>query len=87
VTGIVNSLFHLGALSQLWHTWYGRMLVLKLLLLAVVALLGYVNWRRVLPVAGTVEGTRRLRRNAALELGNGIVVILVTAALVALPTP
>jgi len=87
VTGIVNSLFHLTALGQLWHSWYGRMLVLKLLLLGIVALLGYVNWRRVLPVADTPEGNRRLRRNAALELGNGVVVILVTAALVALPTP
>jgi copper transport protein len=87
VTGIVNSLFHLSAPGQLWHSWYGRMLVLKLVLLAVVALLGYVNWRRVLPVAHTPEGVRRLRRNAAMELGNGIVVILVTAALVALPTP
>lgn len=87
VTGVVNSLFHLSAVSQLWGTWYGRMLVLKLALLAVVAMLGFVNWRRVLPVADTPEGTRRLRRNAALELANGIVVILVTAALVALPTP
>ncbi|HET7462446.1 MAG TPA: CopD family protein [Longimicrobium sp.] len=87
VTGIANSLFHLSAVGQLWGTWYGRMLVLKLALLAVVAMLGYVNWRRVLPVADTPEGARRLRRNAAVELGNGIAVILVTAALVALPTP
>ncbi|HET7228524.1 MAG TPA: CopD family protein [Longimicrobium sp.] len=87
VTGVVNSLFHLSAASQLWGTWYGRMLVLKLALLAVVATLGYVNWRRVLPVADTPEGARRLRRNAAVELGNGIVVLLVTAALVALPSP
>jgi len=87
VTGIVNSLFHLSAVGQLWGTWYGRMLVLKLALLAVVAMLGYANWRRVLPVADTPEGTRRLRRNAAMELANGIAVILVTAALVALPTP
>jgi len=87
VTGVVNSLFHLSAVSQLWGTWYGRMLVLKLLLLAVVATLGYVNWRRVLPIAETPEGTRRLRRTAAVELANGIAVVLVTAALVALPTP
>jgi len=87
VTGVVNSLFHLSAVSQLWGTWYGRMLVLKLLLLAVVAMLGYVNWRRVLPIAETSEGTRRLRRTAAVELANGIAVVLVTAALVALPTP
>jgi copper transport protein len=86
-TGIVNSLFHLTAVSQLWSMWYGRMLVLKLLLLAVVAALGWVNWKRILPVAETPDGNRRLRRNAAMELANGIVVILVTAALVALPTP
>lgn len=87
VTGIVNSLFHLTAVHQLWSMWYGRMLVLKLLLLAVVAALGWVNWKRILPVAETPDGNRRLRRNAAMELANGIVVILVTAALVALPTP
>lgn len=87
VTGVINSLFHLSAVSQLWGTWYGRMLVLKLALLGVVAMLGYVNWRRVLPVADTPEGARRLRRTAALELANGVAVVLVTAALVALPTP
>lgn len=86
-TGVVSSLFHLTSISNLWGTWYGRMLVLKLALLGIVALLGYVNWRRVLPIADTPEGTRRLRRTAAAELANGIVVILVTAALVALPTP
>jgi copper transport protein len=86
-TGVVSSLFHLTSVTNLWGTWYGRMLVLKLALLGVVVLLGYVNWRRVLPVADTPDGTRRLRRNAAVELANGVVVLLVTAALVALPTP
>jgi copper transport protein len=87
VTGVVNSLFHFTAPSQLWTSLYGRALLIKLGFLAVVAVLGWVNWRRILPRADTPEGMRALRRNAVAELANGVIVILVTAALVALPPP
>jgi copper transport protein len=87
LTGIVNALFHVDAPADLWTTTYGRALVVKLALLAGVAALGWFNWKRVLPVIDGDGGPQRLRRSARLELGLGAVVLLVTAILVALPTP
>jgi putative copper export protein/methionine-rich copper-binding protein CopC len=87
VTGILNVVFQLGAISEVWSTGYGRALLIKLALLAGVGALGFYNWRRVLPTLGDDAGIRRLRRSARAELGLGLVVLLVTAVLVALPTP
>jgi putative copper export protein/methionine-rich copper-binding protein CopC len=87
VTGVVNVLFQLDALSDVWSTGYGRALLIKLALLAGVAALGFYNWRRVLPGLGSDPATARLRTSARAELGLGLVVLLVTAVLVALPTP
>lgn len=86
-TGVVNALLHLSAASQLWSTGYGRTLALKLLLLLVVAAAGAFNWRRVRPSLADEQGASRLRRSAAAELGAGVLVVLATAVLVALPTP
>lgn len=87
LTGVLNAVFQLGALSDAWTTGYGRTLLLKLLLLAGVGAIGFYNWRRVLPALGDDAATRRLRRSARAELGLGLAVLLVTAVLVALPTP
>lgn len=86
-TGVVNSLFHLSAVPQLWETAYGRMLLLKLALLAVVAWLGFYNWRYVIPVLHAPASPARLRRSAGAELAAGVAVILATAVLIALPPP
>ena len=86
-TGIINSLFHLSAFPQLWETAYGRMLLLKLALLAVVAWLGFYNWRYVLPALHAPTSPARLRRSAGVELAAGVAVILATAILIALPPP
>jgi putative copper export protein/methionine-rich copper-binding protein CopC len=87
LTGVVNALFQLNAVSDVWSTGYGRALLVKLALLGGVAALGFYNWRRVLPTLGDDAATHRLRRSARAELGLGLVVLLVTAVLVALPTP
>lgn len=87
LTGLVSVVFQLGAVSDVWTTGYGRALMLKLVLLAGVAGLGFYNWRRVLPTLGEDAATHRLRLSARAELGLGLAVLLVTAVLVALPTP
>jgi putative copper export protein/methionine-rich copper-binding protein CopC len=87
ITGLTSLVFQLDALSDVWSTGYGRALLLKLALLAGVAGLGFYNWRRVLPTLGDDAATQRLRRSARAELGLGLAVLLVTAVLVALPTP
>jgi copper transport protein len=86
-TGVVNSLFHLTAVSDLWRTEYGVALLVKLALLGVVAGIGFYNWRFVLPTLHASESPSRLRRTAGIELGTGLLVVLVTAVLVALPPP
>jgi putative copper export protein len=86
-TGVVNALFHVTAPAQLWTTAYGQFLLAKLALLSVVAATGFYNWRRVRPLLGDEAGALRLRRSARVELLVGGAAILVTAILVALPTP
>jgi len=45
--GLVASWFYVGAVSNLWTTAYGRLLVLKSGLVAGILVCGYVNWRRL----------------------------------------
>ncbi len=86
-TGIFASWLHLGSLSNLWQSEYGRTLLLKLGIFALVFGTGAYNWRRVLPALGEDTGTHRLRRSAGFELTVGAVVLLVTAVLVATSPP
>lgn len=87
LTGVVNALFQVTTPSDLWATGYGRTLLVKLAFLAGIAALGWYNWKVVLPGMDGQPGAGRLRRTARAELGLGALVLLVTAILVALPTP
>ena len=87
VAGVFIAWTHIGTVSALWTTEYGRVLLLKLGLLAGTALIGAYNWLRVRPTLGDFEGTRRLRRTAVAELVFAALVIGVTAVLVATPLP
>ena len=86
-TGVLSAWVHLPALDALWTTRYGWFLLGKLALLSLVAALGAYNWRRVAPALGDATGSVRLRRSARAELAVGGAVLLVTAILVATPTP
>ncbi|HEY0777771.1 MAG TPA: copper resistance protein CopC [Gemmatirosa sp.] len=94
VTGAFATWAHVGSVPALWQTAYGRTLLVKLALLAVVAAAGAYNWRRVGPTLGTptgaasgATGATRLRRSATLELLVGLLVLAATAVLVATPPP
>jgi len=87
VTGVVSAWLRLGELSALWASGYGQVLLVKLALLVVLGAVGFHNWRRVRPTLGTDAATARLERSAKLELGVGLLIIVVTAILVATPTP
>jgi putative copper export protein/methionine-rich copper-binding protein CopC len=87
LTGVLSAFTHLGAVSDLWRTSYGLALLLKVFLVALVLATGFYNWRKVKPTLGTTDATLQLQRSARFELGMAAVVVLVTAVLVALPTP
>ena len=75
--------------SDLWTSSWGRLLSVKVLLLGGVAGLGWFNWRVVTPrlLAGAAPAERDLRRAVALELLLGLLIIAVTAVLVATALP
>ena len=87
LSGAVSAWAHLGSLDALLGTTYGRTLVVKLALVALVVALGAFHWRRARPALGSEDSARRLRRSAGAELGIAAIVLLVTAILVATPPP
>ncbi len=87
VTGTVAAWRNLGSVSSLLTSPYGRLLLTKLSLLAVAAGTGAFNWKWVLPSLGSAVATTRLRKSAAIELAAALLVLVVTAVLVATPMP
>jgi putative copper export protein len=82
VTGVVASWIQLGSIGDLVGTAYGRLLTLKVGVVALVLYLGAVNWRRLTPHLGAEAGQAALHRNATRELMVAQVVLLITAVLV-----
>ena len=86
-TGVFAAWLHVGAWAALWQSEYGRLLLIKLIVLSIVAGTGAFNWRRVRPRLGDDLGTKRIRRSATVEVVVAAIVLLVTAILVATPPP
>jgi putative copper export protein len=87
LTGATTAWLHLGTIDALWTSDYGKTLIVKLSLVAVVFLLGgYNNWR-VKPTLGTQDAGRRIKRSATFEISVAAIVLIVTAVLVNLPAP
>jgi putative copper resistance protein D len=92
VSGVANALVHVGSVPALVGTTYGRLLLLKLALLAPVLALGWLNRRLLLPrlsgEAGTVgrPAMRRLGRFVGLE-GVLALAMLVVVAIMSVTPP
>jgi copper transport protein len=87
-TGIVAARLHVASWAAFTTTSYGRTLLVKLAVVVLLVLVAAFNWRRVRPALATdAAAPARLRRSGTLELTLGIIVLAVTAVLVALPTP
>jgi copper transport protein len=86
-TGAAGGWLRLGGWAPLWTSGYGRVLLVKLLFVAATVAAGAYNNARLKPALGTDVGTRRIRRSAQIELAFGVMVVISTAILVALPTP
>lgn len=87
LSGITNAWRYLGSVDALVTTPYGRVLLVKLGVLAVVALTGFYNWRVVVPQIESEIGARRLRLTAGIELVAMLVVLAVAARLVVIAPP
>jgi putative copper resistance protein D len=96
VTGLVNAWYLVGSVPALLGTDYGRLLLCKLLLFALMVTLAAINRLRLTPQLATATpmsiGTpsrnalARLRRNTLLEMAAGVAIVGIVAAL-GLTTP
>ncbi len=90
VTGLFSSLVQLPGFDSLFDTTYGRVLLVKLALVAVIMALAYFNNRAVRQATATVSNTGKLRpfmRRVIVEAGMASVLMLSVALLVQTPTP
>jgi Putative copper export protein len=83
-SGVFASVVHVAHLSDLWRTDYGKLLLLKLVLVCGTLVIGAYNFKRVQPRLNVEQGTVRLRNSAALELAAGFLILLATGFLTGL---
>jgi copper transport protein len=95
VTGIVQAYIDVRGLEALFHTTYGALIIAKVILLALLIGLGWVNRERAMPMLKRIAGAgqapggtgvfvrRTMRGELALMLG----VFGVTAALISYAPP
>ncbi len=76
-----------GSFDGLIGTSYGRVLLLKLGAVLLMGSVGAYNALRLKPRLTHDGAVRHLRRTGTLEVGIGVVILLMTAVLVALPLP
>ena len=86
-SGLIAAWLRLPTVASLWDSSYGRILLMKLAFVAAVAILGAINWRRVLPTLGDDSAARRITRTASAELTIAALVLAVTAVLVSTSPP
>lgn len=87
-TGSLIAVLHIGTWEALVATPYGRVLLLKVAAFLAAGACGAYNWRRVRPaLAFENEASSRLRQVGGLEVAAGLIVLLLTSLLVALPMP
>lgn len=79
LTGVASAAFQAGAPRGLWETDYGRLLLAKVALVAVMAVLGWVNRRRL---GELVDRAGIALRRVRAETVAGVAVLAVTGVLV-----
>ncbi len=92
--GLVNTWFLAGTVPALLGTLYGRLLLAKIAIFAMMVTFGAVNLLRMGPRLAPISGTRttiwtaaidHLRRNALIEAGLGLIVLAIVGLLGILP--
>ena len=88
LAGVALSLRYLqGDFAAIVRSEWGRTLLIKLALLAVVASLGAWNSRVMRHKLGSDEASSQMRKSAVIELAVAFLLLGATAALVAMPLP
>ena len=90
VTGLVSSFVQLPNAASLFATTYGRVLLIKLMIVAAILALAHFNNRAVQRAQDTVAHQSRLgrfTRRVATEAGMAVVLFISVAVLVQTPTP
>ncbi|MHB1329590.1 MAG: CopD family protein [Gemmatimonadales bacterium] len=84
--GVVVTWRYVGSIDALLTTDYGRVLLVKIGLLLLVAMLGAYNWRVVLPRLRR-DASTPVRRSTSLEVGVAVLLLAATALLVSFGAP
>jgi copper transport protein len=87
VTGVFNSLIELPNLNSLFTSTYGRVLLIKLLIIAGLLGLAFFNNRIVHRKAGQSADFTRFNRQVAMESIGGIILMLIVAVFVQTQPP
>jgi putative copper export protein len=87
MSGLFSAWMHVASWGALARTDYGRVLILKVVLVGAMGVLGSLNWRFFGARVGEATGVLALRRATRLEIALGLMVLLATSVLVALATP
>ena len=86
MAGVAMGFFYVGSRPALTGTTYGIMLSSKVILTALLLILGALNWRIVRAIrSGVSPNLLPLRRFAEAEIGIGFTVILAAASLTSSP--
>ncbi len=93
--GIGNSLFHLPTLASLWETSYGKMVLVKIAVLAIALLVASVNFLRNAPRLRAAErrpdlvpgAAKLLYKLVSVEIGLVVGIIFCAALLTSLAPP
>lgn len=87
LTGAAATLVHLTRPADLWQTGWGTALVIKLIFVALTAVLGAINWKRNTPQLGSRAADLTFRNTVWYELTAMLLVLLATGVLVAMELP
>lgn len=85
LSGLAMAIVYIPSLPMLVELWYGRLVILKAVLLIGVGAFGAYNWRVLTPRLSEEDGSRRLMRSARLEVAIATVILLVSSVVVVLP--
>jgi copper resistance protein D len=83
VAGLITAWLYVGSISNLWNTTYGRLLLIKVALVAGISVCGFANWRDLRHSAAN----RSPRVTIWIETALALAVLIVTAFLTEIAHP